>query len=127
MTINIFLRTDNESPVITNIPADISHNTDNGLLTAIVNWREPTATDNSGIQTLTSTHSPGSTFDIGVTIVSYTSVDSVGHKTTKTFSITVEGICNVCSMFCINGSQLAKTYLRLLSLQVSSYFSHQET
>ena len=92
MTTNIFLHTDNESPIITNIPDDIFQNTDNGLPTAIVDWIEPIATDNSGIQTLTSTHSPGSSFDIGVTIVSYTSVDSVGHDTTKTFSVTVEGM-----------------------------------
>ena len=73
------------------MPTDITQATDSALPTASVSWPKPLATDNSGIQTLTSTHNPGSSFSIGVTVVSYTSVDPFGHETTKTFSVTVEG------------------------------------
>ena len=82
---------DNGKPIISNMPNDITHDTDSGLATAVVTWIEPTATDNSGIQTLTSTHEPGSSFDIGVTTVTYTSTDPSGLETTETFSVTVEG------------------------------------
>ena len=84
---------DTSKPIIFNIPRNIIQNTDRGLPTAIVNWTEPTAIDNSGIQTLTSTHTPGSSFDIGVTIVMYMSVDIWGHETTVSFSVTVKGNC----------------------------------
>ena len=80
-----------EKPIIFNIPNNITQGTDNGLPTALVTWVEPTAVDNSGIQTLTSTHIPGSSFNIGVTFVTYTSVDAAGHETTRLFSVSVEG------------------------------------
>ena len=50
--------TDNESPVITGNPGDLSANNDAGICGAAVTWTAPTATDNCS-QTLTSTHSPG--------------------------------------------------------------------
>ena len=73
------------------MPTDITQDTDNGLPTAVVTWIEPIASDNSGIQTLTSTHEPGSLFDIGITTVTYTSTDPSGLVTTEAFSILVEG------------------------------------
>ena len=73
------------------MPTNITANTAFGQPTAAVTWSEPTATDNSGIQTLASTHSPGSTFNIGVTVVTYTSVDAAGHETTRLFSVKVTG------------------------------------
>ena len=73
------------------MPTNITQATDSGLPTASVTWPEPVASDNSGLQTLTSTHNPGSLFSIGVTIVSYTSVDPFGHETTATFSVRIEG------------------------------------
>ena len=73
------------------MPANFNQNTDIGLSTAIVSWVEPTATDNSGSQTLTSSHSSGSSFGIGVTIVTYTSTDLTGNSMRETFSVIVEG------------------------------------
>ena len=84
---------DMEKPIIVNISSNITQSTDNGLPTALVTWTEPTAVDNSGIQTLTSTHIPGSSFNIGIAIVTYTSIDAAGHKTTQQFSVSVEGNC----------------------------------
>ena len=83
--------TDNESPIISNMPTNITVDTDIGMPTAVVTWTEPTATDNSGIQTLTATHRPGSTFNIGVTLVTYTLVDAAGHQSTLSFSVKVTG------------------------------------
>ena len=73
------------------MPANITVDTDLGMSTTVVAWEEPLAVDNSGSQTLTSSHGSGSSFKIGVTVVLYTSVDSSGHTATATFSVLVEG------------------------------------
>ena len=55
-----------------------------------VTWQQPTATDNSGIVTLqTNSHDSGDTFNVGVTTVSYTFVDSVGNTDTCTFDVEI--------------------------------------
>ena len=79
------------NPVITGIPDDTLQNTNQGSATAIVNWVEPTATDNSGSQTLTSNHSPGDSYPMGVTVVEYISVDLSGNTDTQSFTITING------------------------------------
>ena len=61
------------------------------MSTALVSWIEPIATDNSGSQTLSSTHASGSQFDIGLTIVKYTAIDSAGNIDVVHFSVKVEG------------------------------------
>ena len=91
LVVHLNILTDQETPKINNIPANITQATDSGLPTATVTWIEPVAIDNSGSQTLTSTQDSGSLFDIGVTLVTYTSVDAAGHKTSVTFSVTIEG------------------------------------
>ena len=49
------------------------------LLTAVVTWTPPTATDNFGVPTLTSTPNSGDTFPIGNNTVTYTATDD-GRK-----------------------------------------------
>ena len=49
------------------------------------------ATDNSGIQTLTSSHRSGSIFPVGSTPVVYTSTDATGNKEMQTFVVIVKG------------------------------------
>ena len=83
---------DDENPSIADIPADILQSTDADSSTAEVTWSEPTASDNSGAVTLTSSHNPGSNFTIGDTVVTYTAVDDSSNSVTATFTITVEGI-----------------------------------
>eukprot|EP00057_Strongylocentrotus_purpuratus_P000451 XP_001176748.2 PREDICTED: hyalin [Strongylocentrotus purpuratus] len=56
---------DNEKPVISGCPSDQNVTTDFGNATAVVTWTPPTATDNSGYHTLTSTDNPGDYFPIG--------------------------------------------------------------
>ena len=82
---------DPENPTLSGIPSDITQDTDSGLSTATVSWTEPTESDNSGQVTLTSSHSPGDSFSIGTTVVSYTATDSSSNTATDSFTITVEG------------------------------------
>ncbi len=53
-------------------------------------WTEPTATDNSGVVTLSQrTHAPGSFFVVGTTAVTYTYVDGSGNSAQCTFDVRV--------------------------------------
>ncbi|XP_072029649.1 uncharacterized protein [Amphiura filiformis] len=80
---------DTTAPVVT-CPADIDHFTDPGKPSAIVTWSPATATDNSGsVASLTSDYTSGSTFNIGVTIVTYRAMDEAGNVGMCTFRITV--------------------------------------
>ncbi len=85
------LSSDNEHPVITGIPSNITQDTDAELPTAVVEWTEPTASDNSGSVTLTSSHISGETFPIGVTRVTYTAVDDASNMIMEFFAIFIEG------------------------------------
>ena len=87
----ILILTDNENPVISGCPSDQSVNTDSGNATAVVTWKPPTATDNSGMETLTSTNNPGDYFPIGNNTVTYTSTDAAGNTDTCTFYVDVTG------------------------------------
>ena len=81
---------DNEDPVISGMPSDVSE--DVGSASTITqSWLEPTASDNSGSYTLTSSHSSGSEFPIGVTTVSYTATDAAGNSVIESFTIEVIG------------------------------------
>ena len=82
---------DDEDPVISSTPADISQSTDATVATAVVTWTPPTASDNSGMVTLTASHNPGGTFSIGNTTVTYTAVDPDANTMTDSFTITIEG------------------------------------
>ncbi|MCU0457952.1 MAG: gliding motility-associated C-terminal domain-containing protein [Bacteroidales bacterium] len=75
---------DNDPPVITGCPADITVSTDPGLCSAVVTWTPPVST-----APMVSTHLPGTLFPAGVTSVTYTSTDGDGMVSTCTFSVTV--------------------------------------
>ena len=83
--------TDGEKPVISSTPSDISQSTDATVATAVVTWSPPTASDNSGVVTLTSTHDPGNTFYLGATTVTYTAVDAAANQVTDSFMVTITG------------------------------------
>jgi len=83
---------DSEAPVIVGGP---SVNV-NGCTNSLVNWQEPTATDNcngSAVFTVTSSPTPalnnGDVFPIGTTTMTYTTVDSSGNVSTFTFDVVV--------------------------------------
>ncbi len=86
----MFTVSDTTAPAIADCPADIGPvPTDAGQPTAVVTWTAPTATDNCNLVSFVSTHNPGDAFPVGVTSVTYTATDGVGHITTCIFSITV--------------------------------------
>ncbi len=80
---------DSEDPVISSCPGDINENADSGTCDAVVNWTEPTATDNVGVTGFTNSHNSGDTFSLGTTNVIYSADDAAGNNSTCTFDITV--------------------------------------
>ncbi|MFM9007728.1 MAG: HYR domain-containing protein, partial [Bacteroidota bacterium] len=52
-------------------------------------WTAPLFTDNCGIQTIVSTHTPTSTFPLGTTQVTYTAYDSSGNSVSCSFDVTI--------------------------------------
>ena len=87
----VFVYTDDEPPIINSCPGDQHATTDNGSPTGTVSWTEPTATDNSGLVNVTSTHHPGDSFQIGTTTVTYMAIDPSSNVANCTFSVVVTG------------------------------------
>uniref|UniRef100_UPI0025CCEA14 HYR domain-containing protein n=1 Tax=Sphingomonas sp. TaxID=28214 RepID=UPI0025CCEA14 len=83
--------TDNEKPVVSNCPANITVNTGAGNSTCrqTATWNAPTATDNCGNVTVSSTHQPGAIFAIGTTTVTYTFTDVHNNVSSCSFDVTV--------------------------------------
>ncbi|XP_022082334.1 uncharacterized protein LOC110974776 isoform X2 [Acanthaster planci] len=82
--------TDNTPPVISNCPSNQAVTAAVGANSAVVTWVEPTATDNSGIAvTRSSDASPGDSFDLGSTTVTYTFTDNSGNENICSFIVTV--------------------------------------
>ena len=84
--------TEDEDPVISGCPLDITVNADAGGCDALVTWTEPTASDNCGVTSFVSTHAPGDVFPEGTTAVTYTAEDAAGNLATCSFDVTVIGV-----------------------------------
>ena len=80
---------DDELPVITGTPLDISVETDPGVCGAVVTWTAPLASDNCGVNSFENTHNPGDLFSVGDTLVSYTLIDVNANQVTESFTLTV--------------------------------------
>ena len=89
MFVCLFVFVDTENPVILNIPSNLTEYTVDGEDTAVADWTEPSAVDNSGIHSLTSSHSPGSLFPVGSTSVRYTATDPTGNVVVEEFYVLV--------------------------------------
>ena len=76
-------------PAISQCPADIQHYLSEGACSAVIDWVEPTASDNCEVLSFTSSHLPGETFSSGTTEVVYTAVDKFGTSSTCTFKVVV--------------------------------------
>ncbi|WP_372920039.1 HYR domain-containing protein, partial [Salegentibacter sp.] len=76
---------DNEDPVISGMPADITQDTDAESCDAVVDWTAPTADDNCSVESFTSNYTPGDTFPLGTTTVTYTLEDGAGNIVTASF------------------------------------------
>ena len=81
--------TDDEYPLIHDVPADISISSDAGLCGASVCWVSATTTDNCDVANLVETHTPGEFFPVGTTPVTYASTDLAGNRTLASFDVTV--------------------------------------
>ncbi|KAJ8041828.1 Hyalin [Holothuria leucospilota] len=69
---------------------DVQETIELGRTGTAVFWTEPTATDISGTVSLQSrSHSPGSTFPVGETTVTYVFIDNAGNSATCTFRVVV--------------------------------------
>lgn len=80
---------DETDPVLSGCPATDIVVDANSSCQAFVSWTPPTATDDCGTAILTSTHGPGTSFDIGTTLVTYTAEDDAGNTSTCSFNVTV--------------------------------------
>ncbi|MDV7400310.1 HYR domain-containing protein, partial [Arthrospira platensis SPKY1] len=83
---------DNEAPVITNTPSNITVNNDLGNCSAVVTWTAPTAADNCAVDTFVSTHNPGDVFPVGTTTVTYTATDIHGNVSSTEFDVIVQDL-----------------------------------
>jgi len=82
---------DNDAPVIT-CPADITLNVESGTCDAEVIYSLPTVTDNCTnpiVPTLEAGLASGSTFSLGLTVVTYQADDTNGNTSTCSFNVTV--------------------------------------
>jgi hypothetical protein len=80
---------DQEKPVLTACPSNITVNAPTGLCTATVSWNPPVATDNCTNLQTTSTHQPGAVFQVGSTTVVYTATDVGNNSAVCSFVVTV--------------------------------------
>ncbi|NRA76413.1 MAG: HYR domain-containing protein, partial [Planctomycetes bacterium] len=83
---------DDESPQIVGMPADATLDNEAGLCVAILNWEEPTSTDNCQASVPISDIASGSIFSIGTTVVTYSTEDPSGNISTEIFTVTVEDV-----------------------------------
>lgn len=79
---------DNLPPQISSCPADINIALNSGC-TAPVDWDEPYATDECGVDSFTSSHEPEDDFPVGTTRVTYTARDNAGNESTCSFNVIV--------------------------------------
>jgi hypothetical protein len=80
---------DQDAPVISGIPNNITVNGSGTACQVNVSWVEPTATDNCNLTFFEGTHSNGSLFSEGTTTVSYTANDGCGNTVNESFTVTV--------------------------------------
>ncbi len=81
--------TDQEAPVIYNIPVNIIQTNDAGSCGAKVIWPAVIATDNCRVASFLTNHQSGETFPLGVTTVTFTATDIHGNTASASFTITV--------------------------------------
>ena len=82
---------DTTPPVISGCPNQgVTAIAPQGSSSASASWTEPTATDNSGgVVTRSSNRSPGQSFSLGNTQITYTFTDPSGNQAFCRFTVTV--------------------------------------
>eukprot|EP00057_Strongylocentrotus_purpuratus_P028659 XP_011683133.1 PREDICTED: uncharacterized protein LOC578978 isoform X8 [Strongylocentrotus purpuratus] len=94
-TVTVEATVDVNAPIINDCPTDITVQTTLGGAAVALTWTEPTATDNSGSVSSTSSSSPGDSFPVGTTLVVYTFSDDSGNTAVCSFTVTVEATVDV--------------------------------
>ena len=89
---SVELHSDDTPPVVMNCPPDVVVNNSPNMCNGIASWAEPTATDNCSVSSVLGSHSPGNTFPVGTTAVSYTATDDNGNTTVCEFDVTVNAV-----------------------------------
>ncbi|RYY89611.1 MAG: HYR domain-containing protein, partial [Chitinophagaceae bacterium] len=82
---------DNEFPVITGVPANITLDAQAQNCGRIVTWTAPTASDNCSA-IINANWGPGSYFNVGTQTVTYTAADPSGNVTTRSFTVTIRDV-----------------------------------
>ncbi len=80
---------DTIAPIVASCPSSITVYTPEDICGALVTWTAPTVTDNCGTSILTSSHTIGSVFPVGLTTVIYTATDECGNVATCSFDVVV--------------------------------------
>ena len=76
------------TPIFQNCPSPISIAANNSC-EVVVNWAAPSASDNCGVASLTSSHQPGERFATGVTVVEYKAIDIYGNASFCRFDVII--------------------------------------
>jgi len=103
--------TDNENPQISTI-ADIVENITSGC-DRIINWTEPTITDNCSGTTLVQIDglANGTAFPVGTTTVTYRGTDASGNQVSMSFDVTVNDLTPPV-LTCTPGSTAGSPFIR---------------
>lgn len=95
-------KVDINPPLISGCLSTLTRSCDPGLCGAVINWIEPSATDNCTPESnllWTRSHAPGSIFNIGTTTVVYTVTDECGNISTCSFDVTINNSTPAISSF----------------------------
>lgn len=76
-------------PEVFNCPTTVTATAPAGSQTATVSWNAPTAIDDSGNVAIDESHTPGSSFPIGLSVVTYTFTDRTGNEASCSFAVFV--------------------------------------
>ncbi|PIK61977.1 putative hyalin [Apostichopus japonicus] len=86
------LTEDTTPPEIPNCPNTIQETIELGSDDPIIVWVEPVATDLSGASVFSNSHTSGSTFQVGETVVTYLFSDPFGNMAVCSFSVVVNTV-----------------------------------
>jgi hypothetical protein len=116
--------TDNESPVISNCPTDITVDSDSTCV-YLYNIIDPTANDNCDLNLeIVSNVSQGDTLEIGINPIFYQYTDDCGHTSSCSFNVIVEDGCTVMppctgTQVVINGTIIDSLYHAEMSIDAN--------
>ena len=80
---------DTQAPVLVNCPTDMTLTADCRTNEATATWTVLTATDNCSTANVVGSHTSGTKFNVGTTVVTFTATDAAGNTATCTFSVIV--------------------------------------